>query len=187
MGRQARQVKLHENHVDQGGYRRAPRLQHKVGHFTVQRIPDCIQIAQPGQWVCDLQQGSIDVMSKAPVDFLRGRLEVNNLSTRLEVLAIGRPKDCAASRRQDSGWPLRQRVDDFFFNVPKARFAFTLEKLADGAAQPCLDCMVRVYKGNMQSSGELTPNGGFSRTRQSNKTEYQLISDRSPFQQSFSE
>lgn len=126
-------------------------------------------------------------MSKAPVEFLGCRLQVDDLSTPLEMLTIGWTKNHTAPRGQDPGRSLRQRVDDFFLNIAEPRFAFSLEKFPDGATQSRLDCVVRVNKWDMKSSGELASDGGFSRTGQSNKTEYQLISDRSPSQQSFSE
>jgi hypothetical protein len=68
----ASELQLHNDHVDQSCDRRAPGFNHKVGCLTVQRISDCIQIAQTGQRVRNLQQRPVDVVPQAPKKLLGG-------------------------------------------------------------------------------------------------------------------
>ena len=54
----ARQLQLHQDHVDQGRHRGAPGFDHKMRRIAVQRITGLVQRTQTGQRIVDLQQES---------------------------------------------------------------------------------------------------------------------------------
>ena len=59
------QLELHDDHVDQGGHRRATGLDHKVRGLPVQRVARGVQITQAGQGIGDLQQGPLAIVAQA--------------------------------------------------------------------------------------------------------------------------
>lgn len=69
---------------------------------------------------------------------------------------------------------LRQGVNDFFFDVTKLGFTFTLEELPNGAPQTLFDRVVRIYKTEFEAPSELAPYCRLSRAWKAHQTEKQL-------------
>ena len=57
------------------------------------------------------------------------------------------------------GVPLFAQADDRFLEISKGRLALALEIFANDAAQPFLDHMVRIEKGQAKTPRQLTPDG----------------------------
>jgi hypothetical protein len=57
---------------------------------------------------------------------------------------------------------LRQFVNHLSFNVPKGRLTLSLEILADRAAQPIFNPVIRVNERQLQAASELPPDCGFT-------------------------
>ena len=64
---------------------------------------------------------------------------------------------------------LGQLIKYCFFHVPKTRFAIALECFTNGVTQPFFDDVIRIEEGELQPSGELAPDGGFTGTRETDK------------------
>jgi hypothetical protein len=80
----------------------------------------------------------------------------------VQGLAVGRTQHRPATGRKHAAGQRGQLIDHRFLDIAKARLPFPLKVVTDGATQPLLDDMVGVEKGQLQASGELTPDCGFT-------------------------
>jgi hypothetical protein len=55
---------------------------------------------------------------------------------------------------------LGEGIYHFLFDIPKARLAFALKKLSNGATDPHLNLVVRINKRQLKTPGKLPPDGG---------------------------
>src|SRR6476661_4055233 len=72
------QVKLHHDHVDQRGYRRASGLDHVMSRLPVERVSLVVQGVETAQGIFDLQKGPALVMAHPAKHFVRSRLQVED-------------------------------------------------------------------------------------------------------------
>ena len=163
----AGQFQLHDDHVQQRGHRRAPDFNHEMRGFAVQRIALGIQVAQPLQRVCHLQQRARGVVAQAPVNVVGLGVQVHHLPAPVQALAVGGPQNGTTPggqhrRRSASG----QFIEGGLFEIAKARFAFAVKKSADRATDPLFNHMVRVQKRHPQPAGKLPAQGGFAGARE---------------------
>jgi hypothetical protein len=150
-GRQIGWLQLKSDRVDQCGYRGPASLHNKMRSLSVKRIPRGIQIDQPLQWIGHLKKRPIAVMSYAPENVIRPRVQVNDLPCRPQHLPVCRPQyDTAPS----GDYPWAQCCTAFCAKFskhtllyrPKAIFALALKIVPYGTAQCQLNLNVCVNK-----------------------------------------
>jgi len=108
-------------------------------------------------------------VAQTPEQFFGCGLEVDHPAAFTQVLAVGSPQYRTASRGNHLVRRLGQRIDNLGLDIAEARFPLTLKKLPYGATNTDFDLVVRVYKGQLQPSGELTSDGGFTRAWKANQ------------------
>jgi hypothetical protein len=59
-------------------------------------------------------------------------------------------------------WDLSQLVQYRFFQITKVVFAVTLKCLADGVTHPLLNDVVGVKERELQTPGDVSPDGGLT-------------------------
>ena len=101
-------------------------------------------------------------MAQATNQLFGVRLEIYHPAPRTQPLAIFWPQNRTAAGGQHTRTLLTQRVDDFGFNIPKARLTFALKELTNGTPQARLNRLVRIGKRQLQAPCELSADSGFS-------------------------
>ena len=84
---------------------------------------------------------------------------------------VGFPQHRSASGGQHLGRSLAQAVQHLFLDIAKARLTLALKKLANRAADPNLNLMVRIDKRQLKPPGELPPDGGLPGAGKADQTD----------------
>ena len=109
-------------------------------------------------------------MPQTPKQLIRRRVKVDNLPPVMQLLAVGRPQYDPAAGGQNAFWIERELPNHRLFHITEPTFALAFEILADRAAQLLLYHMVRIKEWELKAPGKLTPDGGFSGTREADET-----------------
>ena len=80
----------------------------------------------------------------------------------MQMQSVRRPKYRTAPRRENTARLQGQFIYYRFLDIAETRLAFPLEVVTDGTAEPLLNDVVGVAKRQLQPSGELPPDGGFT-------------------------
>ena len=78
------------------------------------------------------------------------------------MLPVGGPQHHTTTRGEHTFGFLGEFINHRLLHIPKPRLPFPLEIVTDGAAQLLFNDVVRVEKGKLEPSGELSPDGGFA-------------------------
>lgn len=108
-------------------------------------------------------------MAQAAKQLIRHGIQVNHVGALAQVLPVVWPQHHATAGGQHAGGCLRQLVDDGFFDVTKAVFAFAPEVFTDRAAQALLDDVVGVEERQLKPPGKLAADRGFARAGQADE------------------
>lgn len=172
-GQVPRQLELHDHHIDQRRYRRAPSLQHKMGRFTVQGVPYRKQVTHTCQRVCNLQKGAAHVMAQTTEQFFWCGLEVHHVATAVKMFPVRWTQNCTATGRDHGGGTLRQLIKNSLLNVAKLGLTLPVEKLPDRASQSGLNGVVRINERKAKPARKLPSYRGFTRAGQADQTDTQ--------------
>jgi hypothetical protein len=170
------QFKLHANHVDEHGHRGSARFDHKVSRFTVKRVTRLEQGAQSAERIVHLEQRTGVVMAHASEHIFRRGSQVNHLAAFVQVTSIGLTQYGPTTRGYHALMRLGQLVNHLLLQIPETDLTLTRKKLTDRAAQAVLDHMVRVDKGQAQTTRQLASNGSFAGAWKAHKNDAQVQS-----------
>lgn len=146
-----------------------------MGSFPVKRITNGIQVPQPRQRVCDLQQGSIAIVAQSPEQVVRGRLQIHHLPALPQMLAILRAQNGSAARGKNTVRSERQGVQHRCFGVTKTLLPFALKVLANRTPEAGFNNVVGVDERQLQPARQLAADSGFSRAGKPDQAEYQIL------------
>jgi hypothetical protein len=114
-------------------------------------------------------------MAKAPMNLVRASTKVDHLTTFPQPLTCGGPQHRPPTGGDNSARVICQFVQYSLFDVPKRRLAIALKGDPNGATQTLFDHVVGIKKRELQSPGDLPPDGGFSGTGEAHKTDHAAI------------
>ena len=137
-------------------------MNHKRCRLAVKGVTHRVQIDQSPQWIIDLQQWPVAVVAQAAKNFVRCRVQINNLPPAAKPLPIERSQHGTTSGGKHTLMGLRQVINHVFFQIPKPLFTFALKVFPNRATQPLLNNLIGINEGKLNPAGELTPDGGFS-------------------------
>jgi len=164
----AHQLQLHHQGVDKHRHRGTAGFNDEVRDRLVERIPLLVHLAKAREWITHLQQGALRVMSKAAIEFLGRRSQIDDVAVSAQFMAIRLSERCPASRGQDNALRNAQLRYDLRLDVSEGRFTLLLEEAANGAGDALLDDCVGINEWAKQTLAQMATYGGFATTRKSN-------------------
>lgn len=173
--RDARELKLHHDDVDQHRDRRTPGFDNVVGSLSIQRVSGAIQFAQTPERIGDLQKRALDIVPETSKQVFGRRPKVDHMKARAQGGPVGLPQNGATARRNNTVGRRSEFGNDSLFEVPEAGFPFPLEVVADRAADPLLDHVIAIDEGDFKTLREAPAHCRFAGAGQSDECDRHAV------------
>ena len=99
--------------------------------LAVERVTQAVELLQASLRGSDFEQRSVLVITQAPENLIRRRMQINDLATPVQIVAIDLTQNCTAACSQDAPDILRQAVNHVLLKITKSLFTFAIKKFTN--------------------------------------------------------